>query len=301
MSTIAVIGSANADLVVRVERRPSGGETLLGSDLVITPGGKGANQAVAAGLLGADVRFVGCVGDDANGELLRQARAGAGVGTAGLGNVAAATGCALIFITPDGENSIVVAPGANSTLTEQYLMRCQDAWVHADVVVMQLEIPMASVEYVAATCARTGVRFLLNAAPAALLSPEVLAVCDPLVVNESEAALLVGGDRPAGEDPADLARRLLAKGPRSVVVTLGAAGSVAIEAGGEPHRQAARRVTAVDTTGAGDAFVGALARALAAGESLAAGLALGSAVAALAVQRFGAQASYPNITDLEQE
>lgn len=299
MTSIAVIGSANADLVVHVDRRPDGGETLLGSDLVITPGGKGANQAVAAGLLGAEVRFVGCVGADANGELLRQSLLRAGVDTAALGTSGAATGCALIFITPDGENSIVVAPGANNAVTEQYLRQHRDAWVHAGIVVMQLEIPMASVEYVAATCAGEGVRFLLNAAPAAGVPEQVLRVCDPLVVNESEALLLLGGDRPAGQGPEDLARRLLATGPRSVVLTLGAAGSIAIEAGGEPRFQPAQPVTAVDTTGAGDAFVGALAKALAAGQPLATGLALGSAVAALAVQRPGAQASFPNLTDLE--
>ncbi|MCC6496090.1 MAG: ribokinase [Propionibacteriaceae bacterium] len=299
MTSIAVIGSANADLVVHVDRRPEGGETLLGSDLVITPGGKGANQAVAAGLLGAEVRFVGCVGADANGELLRQSLLRAGVGTEALEACDSATGCALIFITPDGENSIVVAPGANNAVSEQYLRQHQDDWIHADIVVMQLEIPMAGVEYVAATCAAKGVRFLLNAAPAARVSERVLQVCDPLVVNESEAVLLLGGDRPAGQGPVDLARRLLATGPHSVVLTLGAAGSIAIEAGGEPHFQAASQVTAVDTTGAGDAFVGALAKALAAGEPMATGLALGSAVAALAVQRPGAQASFPTINDLE--
>ncbi len=220
--------------------------------------------------------------------------------TAGLGSVGVATGCALIFITPDGENSIVVAPGANNAVSAQYLRQHQDVWAPADIVVMQLEIPMASVEYVAETCARLGVRFLLNAAPAAMVSDQVLKVCDPLVVNENEAARLVGGHRPEAAGPADLARRLLALGPRSVVLTLGAAGSIAIEAGGEPRHQAAPHVPAVDTTGAGDAFVGALAKALAAGESLAAGLALGSAVAALAVQRPGAQASYPDSAALEQ-
>lgn len=301
MSTIAVVGSANADLVVLVDRRPNGGETLLGSDLVITPGGKGANQAVAASLVGADVRFVGCVGDDANGELLRQSLSSAGVDTTGLSTVNAATGCALIFITPDGENSIVVAPGANNAVTVEYLRGCQDVWVNADIVIMQLEIPMAGVEYVAETCARQGVRFLLNAAPAASLTERLLSSCDPLVVNESEAALLLGGGLPADVDPADLAGRLLAQGPRSVVLTLGASGSMAIEQGGDLCYQAAERVTAVDTTGAGDSFVGALAKALAAGESLAAGLALGARVAAIAVQRPGAQASYPTSADLEDE
>jgi ribokinase len=297
---IAVIGSANADLVVRVDRRPDGGETILGSDLVTTPGGKGANQAVAAGLLGADVRFVGCVGGDPYGELLRASLARAHVDVSALATVPAATGCALIFLTPDGENSIVVAPGANSSVTPDYLRACEAAWSTADVVVMQLEIPMDSVQHVADTCRRNGTRLMLNAAPAAALSSGVLAACDPLVVNASEALILLGEDPGTSPDSVELARRLRALGPRSVVLTLGSAGAVAVDGNGDAHYEPALRVTAVDTTGAGDAFVGALARALAGGESLAAGLAGATKVAALAVQRPGAQASYPTAAELEE-
>lgn len=298
MGTIAVIGSANADLVVQVDRRPAGGETILGSDLVVTPGGKGANQAVAAGLLGGDVRFVGAVGADANGDLLRGSLADAGVDVSRLGTADAATGVALIFVTPDGENSIVVAPGANSTVTPAHVAACEPGWATADLVVMQLEVPMTTVECVAATCARAGTRFLLNAAPAAVPPSAVLRACDPLVVNRSEALLLLGDDPGSTADPEQLARRLTLLGPRSVVLTLGADGALALEADGSVHHQAARRVTAVDTTGAGDAFVGALAVELAAGGTLAAGLARATDVAAVSVQRPGAQSSYPRASEV---
>lgn len=298
MGTIAVIGSANADLVVQVDRRPDGGETILGSDLVVTAGGKGANQAVAAGLQGGAVRFVGCVGEDANGELLRTSLAAAGVDVTDLVATAAPSGVALIFVTPDGENSIVVAPGANNSVTPEYVAGCAPRWVSADLVVMQQEVPMATVEHVAATCRENGTRFLLNAAPAAVPSASVLAVCDPLVVNRSEALILLGDDPGSPATSDELVARLTQLGPRSVVLTLGAEGSLALDRDGARYRQPALPVTAVDTTGAGDAFVGALAVALAAGEPLPAGLARASAVAAKSVQRPGAQASYPTAAEV---
>lgn len=296
--SITVIGSANADLVIEVDRRPSGGETLLGSDLVITPGGKGANQAVAAGLIGGDVTFVGCVGADGNGALLRESLEASGVDTSPVDDVDVPTGCALITITPDGENSIVVSPGANRRVTPEYLDEHADAWTHADLVVLQHEIPLESVRHVAARCRDEGVRFLLNAAPAADVPDDVLAVCDPLVVNEYEAALVAGVTEGSAE-PLELARQLLGRGARSVVVTLGSQGSLAVDASGEVTTQEAERVTAVDTTGAGDAFVGAMAVALASGKGFGDALALGTRVAARAVQKRGAQASYPTLADVE--
>jgi ribokinase len=301
LGTIAGIGSANADLVVQVSRRPAGGETILGSDLVITPGGKGANQAVAASLIGGDVRFVGCVGDDPYGEMLRASLAGAGADVSGLSSVPGATGCALIFVTPDGENSIVVAPGANGEVTPAYLHDCEHAWVAADVVVLQLEIPMDAVELVAGECRSRGTRLMLNAAPAAVLAASVLEGCDPLVVNESEAMILLGEPPEAWTDPEDVARRLLGMGPKSVVITLGASGALAMGADGTVHREPGRKVEAVDTTGAGDAFVGALATVLAAGRTLAEGLVTATDVAALSVQRPGAQSSYPSIAKGDPE
>lgn len=290
MGGVVVIGSANADMLVRVARRPAGGETLLGSDLEISAGGKGANQAVAAARVGAEVRFVGCVGADGHGTMLRESLVAAGVGVACLHTVETATGCALIFLTPDGENSIVVAPAANSAVTADFARNTQPDWATACIVVMQLEVPIATVAYVAGQCAELGIRFLLNAAPAATVSADILSVCDPLVVNESEAALLLGADT-RGPEPQDLAAALLDMGARSVVITLGAAGSFAMDRTRAAIRQHAPRVAVVDTTGAGDAFVGALAAALAEGQSLAAGVEAGTQVAAIAVQHPGAQPS----------
>ncbi len=298
MGSIAVIGSANADLVVGVDRRPGGGETILGSELVVTPGGKGANQAVAAGRIGGDVRFVGCVGADGYGDLLRGSLTAAGVDVTDLAAVSRPSGVALILVTPDGENSIVVAPGANGAVTPEYVAGRESGWGAADVVVMQLEVPMATVEHVAAVCRRTGSRFLLNAAPAAVPPAEVLAACDPLVVNRSEALILLGEDAGTQADPEELARRLAGLGPSSVVLTLGADGALGLDSAGGVHHEPARAVRAVDTTGAGDAFVGALAVALAGGGSLADGLGLATEVAAYSVQRPGAQASYPDAAEL---
>ncbi len=306
---IVVVGSANADLVIDIDHRPAAGETILGSDLVTTPGGKGANQAVAAGLLGGDVTFVGCVGADLHGAMLRASLTGAGVDDTALTAVDAPTGTAVILVTPDGENAIIVSPSANRHVGPQAVDAALGRGEVA-VVVTQLEIPLATVEHVARRAETVGARLVLNAAPATRLPAAVLAVADPLVVNEPEAQALLGTqpaepDRGAGAGAApdrDAAERavlgLLALGARSVVLTLGAGGSVhgARGPGGSPgvlRHVPARRVTAIDTTGAGDAFVGALAVQLADGVSLADAVDVATGVAAVAVSRRGAQSSFP--------
>jgi len=308
---VVVVGSANVDLVLDVDHRPIAGETILGSDIVTTPGGKGANQAVAAGKVGGDVAFIGCIGADDHGELLRASLANAGVDLRGLRTVEAPTGNAIILVTPDGENSIIVSPAANRHVSPQMLDELEKVWGSAALLVVQLEIPLETVAHVVSRANASGTRVVVNAAPAAALPREVLAVCDPLVVNEAEAAFLLGRTGPEADVPlladgdADrLARDLLDLGPRSVVVTLGSAGAVLIEQGvdGRPARPVhvpARQVTAVDTTGAGDAFVGALAVELAAGAHLDASVRRATDVAALAVGRRGAQESYPTRAELE--
>jgi ribokinase len=292
---IVVVGSANADLVLDVDHRPAAGETVLGSDVRVTPGGKGANQAVAAGRLGGDVTFVGCVGDDDHGAMLRRSLEAAGVDVGNLRTVGAPTGNAVILLTPDGENAIIVSPGANRHVTPALVTGCSGALASADVVVLQLEIPVDTVEQVVRE-ARSA-RLVVNAAPAATLPREVLAVADPLVVNESEAAVLLGGAHP-GTGPAATVTALLALGPRSVVVTLGGAGAAHAVAGGRTEHTRARPVDVVDTTGAGDAFVGALALALARGAHLGDAVVAATEVAAFAVGRRGAQESYPRPHEL---
>jgi ribokinase len=280
---IVVLGSANADLVVGVDRRPGPGETVLGSDTTVLPGGKGANAAVAAGRLGARVAFLGAVGRDVYGDLLVDSMTSAGVDVALVRRAERPTGIAYITVTPDGENSIVVSPGANASLTVDD--------VHlgaARVLAASLEVPVPVVEHAVAMAAASGARAVVNLAPAARLSPAALSTVDPLVVNEHEAGWLAGSTDP---------RRLLDLGPRSVVITLGARGAVLADGTGV-HEIPAPSVKPVDTTGAGDAFTGALAVGLASGQDLVRAAELAVRVAAVSVTRRGAQPSYPTLAEL---
>ncbi len=279
-----MVGSANADLVVAVERRPGPGETVLGSDTSVLPGGKGANTAVAAAKLGAKVALLGAVGRDGYGELLLESLGTAGVDTSLVRRSDRPTGVAYIFVTPDGENSILVSPGANSALTEQDVELAD-----ARVLVASLEVPLATVEHAVAIAGERGIRPVVNISPMAQLSAETLAALDPVVVNEHEAAQLMGKD-------GDL-RGLLDLGPRSAVVTLGARGALVIEADGTQQVESPK-VDAVDTTGAGDAFTGALAAELARGEDLVTAAKLAVKVAAISVTRKGAQPSYPTADEV---
>jgi ribokinase len=267
---VVVVGSANADLVVSVARRPASGETVLGSDTRVLPGGKGANTAVAAARNGAAVSLIGAVGDDPYGEFLLESLASAGVDTSRVRKVTTPTGLAFITVTPDGENSIIVSPGANSAVAAADV-ELRDA----RVLVASLEVPIEVVEHAVALAARSGVRAVVNLSPVAALSPDTLAVLDPLIVNEHEARALPGFDC-----------------SRSVVVTLGARGADVITPEGT-RRIPAPEVDAVDTTGAGDAFTGALAAHLATGVDLVAATEHAIAYAAWSVTHPGAQASPP--------
>lgn len=255
---VVVVGSANLDLVVTAPRLPQPGETVLGDSFRTVPGGKGANQAVAAARAGAACDFIGAVGEDAFGRQLRGNLAAAGVGVAGLRSVGEHSGVALIGVDRDAENFILVAPGANGLLLG--LGGADRAAIAAaDVLLLQLEVPLSTVE-AAAECARDGgTAVVLNAAPAAALPSSLLEVVDVLVVNEHEAAVVAGV--PSGS-PAVLVDALLKLVPR-VVLTLGAAGAAYGDRGGLRVQVAAPVVEAVDTTAAGDAFTGALAVALA--------------------------------------
>ncbi|WGD42872.1 ribokinase [Streptomyces cathayae] len=293
---LLVVGSANADLVIGVERRPDAGETVLGSDLVVHPGGKGANQAVAAARLGARTALLARVGDDAHGRLLLDSQREAGVDTAGVLVGGAPTGVALITVDPSGDNSIVVSPGANGRLTPGDVRAAGDLLRAARVVSTQLEIPLETVVEVARSLAPDS-RFVLNPSPPQPLPDEVLSVCDPLIVNEHEAKVILGEGARPGEEPEDWARLLLAKGPRSVVVTLGGEGSLVASSDGV-SRIPPVKVRAVDTTGAGDSFTAALAWRLGLGESLADAAAYAARVGAVTVTREGAQVSFPTAEEV---
>ncbi|MEV6181557.1 ribokinase [Streptomyces sp. NPDC052015] len=293
---LLVVGSANADLVIGVERRPGAGETVLGSDLAVHPGGKGANQAVAAARLGARTALLARVGDDAHGRLLLDSQRAAGVDTVGVLVGGAPTGVALITVDPSGDNSIVVSPGANGRLTPQDVRAAAGLCRAARVVSAQLEIPLETVVEVVRSLAPGG-RFVLNPSPPRPLPAEVLAACDPLIVNEHEARVILG-DAGVGDAPEDWARALLAQGPRSVVVTLGAQGALVASSEGVA-RVASVTVDAVDTTGAGDSFTAALAWKLGTGASLEEAAAYAARVGAVAVTRRGAQESFPTAEEVE--
>ncbi len=297
VSNVVVLGSANADLVVEVPRRPGGGETLLGSDLQLFAGGKGANQAAAAARGGATTRFLGCVGADAHGEFLRRHLTDAGVDVSGVRTGSRPTGTALILLTPDGENSIVVSPGANAAVDVAMVEEMSPVWMSADVLILNLEVPLETVTHLVARAAAGGVRLLLNAAPAVHFDRAVLEACHPLVVNEYEAQIVLGSAPDASFD--ELAAGLLAAGARSVVITLGAAGALVGDATGITLVPA-YRVEAVDTTGAGDAFVGATACELARGADLREAVRFATAMSAIAVQSKGAQSSYPDRDRVEE-
>ncbi|MDW4907740.1 ribokinase [Streptomyces sp. ADMS] len=293
MTRIAVLGSTNMDLVAYVSKAPQRGETVTGREFRTIPGGKGANQAVAAARAGADVSMIGAVGNDAYGTRLRSVLEHSGVATDRLRTAEGASGTAHIVVDDEGGNAIVVVPAANGTVTA---LAPGDGGLiaTADALLLQLEIPLTAVVEGARAARRHGVRTILTPAPAGPLSPELLAVIDLLVPNEHEAAALTGLT-----DPRRAATALLDQVPE-VVVTLGAAGSLyASRDAAEPVTVPAPSVTAVDSTGAGDTFVGALAVALAEGRPMPDALAWSAAAGALSVQRPGASASMPYRAEIE--
>jgi len=274
---VAVVGSANLDIVIASPRRPAGGETVMGSSVVETPGGKGANQALAAARIGPTA-FIGQVGSDAAGDLMVAAMSAAGVDVGHVLAAGGSSGRAYITLTPDGENSIIVLPLANSELAAVRVTAALDDTQPA-VVLCQLEIPPDVVEAAADWCVRRAARFVLNPSPVATVAERVLAAADPLIVNRGEAQSILGAD---SEDDEDLALRL-AERARSVVVTAGPDGAV-VAGGANVARIPGARVRVVDTTGAGDTFAGALAGHLAAARPLTEAARLANAEAARIIQ-----------------
>jgi ribokinase len=300
VSRVVVLGSLNMDLVVTLSRLPRSGETVIGERLQRFPGGKGANQAVAAARLGAEVAMVGRVGTDSFGDELLSNLKADGVAIDGVDrDPNEPTGAALILVEDGGENMIAVARGAGRVVGDADVARATRGLQDRDVLLLQLEIPLAAVTGAARAAKAMGARVILNAAPAAPLEAGLVSQLEVLVVNELEAEALLG--RPAA-DPAqaeEAARAAVAMGAQSAVVTLGAAGAILAD-GESIHRIKAQRVEAVDTTGAGDAFVGALAAALAAGAALIEAAELAGAAGAAAVTKPGAQASLPRPEDLRR-
>ena len=302
---ILVVGSTNVDLVLEVPRHPLPGETLSSTRTRRSPGGKGANQACAAARLGGRVRFAGRTGTDDDADialsLLREAGVELSVLTDG-----ADTGLAVVTLDNAGENSIVLAPGANSTWTPQLVATLAEDVASSSVVIAQGEIPADAIDEVARLCIRTGTRLVLNLAPVIDVARSTLMSADPLVVNEHEGRLvlemLTSGDSP--QDDALVVHELRRAGVPSVIMTRGAEGAIVSSSDIEPGDEeiaggavldevSSPSVSAVDTTGAGDAFVGALGVAISRGEALLAASDFAARVGAFAVTRHGAQAAYP--------
>jgi len=296
---VAVVGSSNIDLVMKMPRLPRVGETVTDATFVQAFGGKGANQAVGAARAGGDVSFVGCVGDDAYGQQVRGALAADGIDTRFVFTApGVASGTALILVGAGGENYISVAPGANGRLTPGHVDRAREAIESAAIVVTQCEIPEETLEHVVGLAADLGKPVLLNLAPARPLGRAALAKLAWLAVNETEAEFLTGRKVAGDRDVEDAAAALLASGPRGVVLTLGARGAY-VAAEGVRALVPGFAVEAVDTTAAGDVHCGALAVALVEGRSVPEAVRFANAAAALSVTRLGAQPSAPRREDIE--
>jgi ribokinase len=296
---VVVIGSLNMDLVTRAPRLPKGGETLIGQSFTTVSGGKGANQAVAAARLGAQVSMIGCVGNDAYGEALRGALLAEQIDCRAVSTVDGSSGVALIVVDDSSQNSIVIVPGANGALTAETIDRFDSVIRAADVLICQLEVPDASVGHALKRGRELGKTVILNPAPASRPLPsDWYASIDYLIPNESEASALSGLSVDSLDTAQAAATRLIALGAGKVIITLGAQGSLFADGQRFEHFPAPA-VKAVDTTAAGDTFVGGFAAALAAGNDEAQAIRFGQVAAALSVTRAGAQPSIPALSDVQ--
>lgn len=293
---IVVVGSINMDLVARCNQIPRPGQSLIGTGFDTTPGGKGANQGVAAARLGYPVHMVGAVGEDVFGQSLLDNLTGAGVETAAVERVAGPSGVATILVAENGENSIVVVPGANGKVDAASADAQAALILSAGMVLCQLELPLETVSRVLALCADGGVPVMLDPAPAAPVPDAIwgqVAWCTP---NETEAAFYLGTE----SKPEDVAQQLLARGVRGVVLKRGGEGAYVAVAGGKAAWVRPFSVEAVDTVGAGDCFNGAFAVALLEGNDPWAAARFASAAAAISVTRKGAQASMPARNEVDK-
>lgn len=302
MRGVVVVGSANLDLRLRVGELPQAGETVLALDRSHHVGGKGANQAVAAARLGTATAFVGCVGDDEDGRTILRAMQASGVDVRDvelLGGVG--TGLAVVVVSETGENSIIVDPGANGRLPSERVARVLRRRGTADtVVVLQAEIPVPTVIEAIRVAHGLDARVIFNAAPFTALPRDVLAQVDYLIVNEVEAGELLGDRTLVGASPSRAVQQVAGLALRGGVITVGGQGAFWADAAGTSGHMPAIDVPVVDTTGAGDAFVGAFSSAIAESATLREAVSLGVRAGSFAVQREGAQRSYPRAGDLAE-
>ncbi|MCX4218825.1 MULTISPECIES: ribokinase [unclassified Pseudomonas] len=298
-ANVVVIGSLNMDLVTRAPRLPRGGETLIGHSFATVSGGKGANQAVAAARLGAQVSMVGCVGNDDYGLQLRDALLAEQIDCQAVSVVEGSSGVALIVVDDNSQNAIVIVAGANGSMTPAVIDRFDAVLQAADVIICQLEIPDATVGHALKRGRELGKTVILNPAPASRPLPtDWFAAIDYVIPNESEAAALSGLPVDSLEAAEKAAAHLISLGAGKVIITLGAQGSLFADGKGYQHFPAPK-VEAVDTTAAGDTFVGGFAAALAAGKTEDEAIRFGQVAAALSVTRAGAQPSIPTNSDVQ--
>jgi len=298
--SIVVIGSSNIDLVAKSHKIPVVGETLTGTDFFMTPGGKGANQAVAAAKLGANVIFVARLGKDVFAEKSLENFKSVGINPKHIAQLEGVpSGVAIIAIDDNGKNIIIVVPGANGKVLAADVDKAADDIASAGVVVCQLEIPIETVEKAAETAVKNKVPFILDPAPARSLSDKLLSMVDVIKPNETEAQTITGIKVVDVESASKAADWLLAKGVKNVIITLGDKGALIANKNGKETIERIN-VKAIDSTAAGDAFTGALAYGLAKGDTLKDAAIFANAVAAISVTRFGAQASMPTKQEVDK-
>jgi ribokinase len=290
---IIVAGSMNMDMVVKTSHIPQPGETVLGGTFFMNPGGKGANQAIAVARLGAEVAFIGKIGDDIFGRQSSQLFEDEGVDITGLvADEDQPSGIALITVDEKGENSIVVAPGANARLYPEDVERSFENYPDAQILLVQLEIPLNTVQFAAELAKKQGVKVILNPAPANKSVPDFYKLIDIITPNVTEAEMLTGVKITDSDSALVAAKKLRSFGVPTVIITLGSSGAILLD-GEEFHHIDAPKVTAVDTTAAGDVFNGALAVAISEGKPLPEATAFACKAASIAVTKLGAQASIP--------
>ena len=286
------------DLVVKVEDRPKGGQTVIGGDFKEVPGGKGANQAVAMARLGGNVNMIGKVGNDGFGQTLLNALNNDNVNTEYINKDDISTGVAMITVDKNAENSIVVAPGANFKVDKEYIDKSIEGIKNSDIVVLQLETPIDTIKYALSKSKELGKYTILNPAPAVKLEDDIICNVDLLTPNETELEILSGVEIKNEYDIQKAAQMMIDKGVKELIVTLGSKGSLYINKETSMFKNA-YKVEAIDTTAAGDSYTGALAVAFANGKNIEDAMDFASKVGALSVQKEGAQSSLPTLEDVE--
>jgi ribokinase len=298
MGKILVVGSINMDLVTKVSKSPKTGETVLGKDFKQIPGGKGANQAVAMARLGSDVAMIGMLGKDSFGDTLLSVIKKDGVDISGIGRCKdISTGIATIVVDDDANNSIIVVPGANFEIEKKDIDANIKLYENSEIVVHQLETPLDIVEYSLKISKKMGKTTILNPAPAKAMSDEIIKNVDYLIPNETELELLAGVPVKNKEDILKACRKIMAKGVKKLIVTLGSKGAIYVDEKGSKEF-GVYKVDAVDTTAAGDSFIGGLTAAISKGEPLEKAMEFAAKVGAITVTREGAQTSLPTLDEV---